>query len=49
MMDSNSGKCVICPQGTYSDRQGATSCSTCPEGQTTAEEGANNLSLCFGK
>ena len=49
MRDADSGDCVKCPRGTYTDMLDASSCTSCPEGQTTVDEGANEASLCFGK
>ena len=48
MRDANSGNCVICPSGTYSDTTDATSCIPCPEGKNTRYEGTSNANLCFG-
>ena len=49
MRDADSGDCVKCPRGTYTDKLDASSCTSCPEGQTTVDEGANEASLCFGE
>ena len=46
MRDVDSGICIICPQGTYSDIINAASCTSCPDGQNTTGEGQN---FCFGK
>ena len=47
--DADSGNCVICPKGTYSDTPDAASCTSCPEGQTTPGEGADVANRCYGK
>ena len=46
MRDADSGDCVACPKGTYSDTENAASCTPCPEGQTTKFEGTNEASQC---
>ena len=48
MRDEDSGDCIICPRGTYSDITDATSCTPCPEGKTTRYEETSNANLCFG-
>ena len=49
MRDADSGDCVACPKGTYSDTADAASCTSCPEGETTLYDRANDASLCYGK
>ena len=49
MRDPDSGDCIPCPKGTYSDTAEATSCTSCAEGERTPSEATNNASLCFGK
>ena len=49
MRDPDSGACVACPKGKYSDTAEATSCTSCSAGETTPSEGTNSASLCFGK
>ena len=49
MRDADSGDCVTCPKGTYSDTADADSCTTCPEGKTTLCGSANDDSLCYCK
>ena len=46
--DADSGDCVACPKGTYSDTPDAASCTSCPDGKTTPDEGTDDASLCFG-
>ena len=49
MRDPDSGDCIPCPKGTYSDTAEGSSCTSCAEGETTLNEAVNNASLCFGK
>ena len=49
MRDADSGDCVACPKGTYSDTADAASCTSCPEGETTLYDRANDASLCYSK
>ena len=49
MRDADSGDCVACPKGTYSDTVDVDSCSSCPEGQTTVNAASYDASLCYGK
>ena len=49
MRDADSGDCVICPKGTYSDTVNAVSCTSCPEGETTPESGSDDEGWCFSK
>ena len=49
MKDVESGKCVACPKGTYSDMIDATSCTSCPEGTDTASKASGSLTDCTGK
>ena len=46
--DADSGDCVACPKGTYSDMIDGDSCTSCPEGKTTLDEGTDDASLRFG-
>ena len=47
--DADSGDCVKCPIGTYSDTVDAASCISCPEGKTTRYEGQRTADSCVGK
>ena len=47
--DIDSGDCVACPVGTYSDTVDAASCTSCPEGTSTGSTGSRDASLCIGK
>ena len=49
MRDADSGNCVACPKGTYSEKSGATSCTSCPEGQTTYRAGGSSPVFCYCK
>ena len=49
MRDADSGDCVACPKGTYSDTENAASCTSCPVGESTPEDGADDAELCFSK
>ena len=40
-------QCIICPQGSYSDRDRANSCTQCPNGQITSREGSTSASDCL--
>ena len=46
--DSDSGDCVACPIGTYSDTVEATSCTSCAEGESTRYTATGNARLCIG-
>ena len=48
MRDADSGDCIVCPKGTFSETIDADSCTSCP-GQITFEEGFTMASQCFGK
>ena len=48
-MKDDSGDCLECPIGTYSDTVGAASCTSCPEGLSTGRKKADDLGLCIGK
>ena len=47
--DADSGRCVKCPMGTFSDTVGDASCTSCPEGTTTTIEAADDASSCIGE
>ena len=49
MIDSDSGNCVPCPKGTYSDTENSASCTSCPEGETTPGNRTDDAELCFSK
>ena len=49
MRDADSGSCMKCPRGTYSDTLGTASCTPCAEGLTTGREGADAVNSCTGK
>ena len=49
MRDPDTGDCMACPKGTYSETADAASCTSCPEGETTLYGRANDASLCYGK
>lgn len=41
-------QCVICPPGTYQDREGQLSCEPCPSTEGQGIAGAKNVSECGG-
>ena len=50
MRDPDSGDCVLCPEGTYRDRDmiNDDSCTSCPEGTITSGGVSDSVSSCFG-
>ena len=49
MRDAESGDCVECPKGTYSDMEDAASCTSCPEGTDTPFNASPDVKYCIGK
>ena len=49
MRDDDSGDCVKCPIGTFSDTVGDAPCTSCAEGKTTQYNGADDASSCSGE
>jgi len=46
--DRPADDCLLCPEGTYSPREGALACERCPEGTWTLGTRKENFTACTG-
>ena len=47
--DSDADDCLLCPEGTYNQREGVLQCTPCPEGTWTVGTRQENFTACTGE